>query len=323
MNNQLAFIAKVKNLHSNEKLVSIISEVLSISADAAYRRINGKTVLSYDEAIKLAQHFNISIDNNFRHKGVFFDLQNPLPISNNFEEFTNAMLSIFESDHGNTKIYYAAKDIPFYYFALLPELATFKLYYWANTIQFGNDYKKTKFNFQLNTQEQITQIQKFSDSFTTMAAVEIWNDESFQSILLQIQYYNELGYFESVTIANHLYDTVLKLIDVLETQCEEGLKVNVKKGNSTSLTSAIYKFYYNPVLYLDNSIIIEQASKLKQMLPFNAVDYLVTTDIEFISKNLNWFNKQLEKSLCYSQQAEKERRLFFTRMRKLINSFKK
>jgi len=246
-----------------------------------------------------------------------------LPISNNFEEFTNAILSIFESDHGNTKIYYAAKDIPFYYFALLPELATFKLYYWANTIQFGNDYKKTKFNFQLNTQEQITQIQKFSDSFTTMAAVEIWNDESFQSILLQIQYYNELGYFESVTIANHLYDTVLKLIDVLETQCEEGLKVNVKKGNSTSLTSAIYKFYYNPVLYLDNSIIIEQASKLKQMLPFNAVDYLVTTDIEFISKNLNWFNKQLEKSLCYSQQAEKERRLFFTRMRKLINSFKK
>jgi len=56
-----------------------------------------------------------------------------------------------------------------------------------------------------------------------MAAVEIWNDESFQSILLQIQYYNELGYFESVTIANHLYDTVLKLIDVLDTQdvCRE------------------------------------------------------------------------------------------------------
>jgi len=54
-----------QNTPKNVSLIEEVAMVLNINYDAAYRRINGKTTISIEEAILLAKHFNISLNNLF------------------------------------------------------------------------------------------------------------------------------------------------------------------------------------------------------------------------------------------------------------------
>jgi hypothetical protein len=50
-----------KNLLSQYLLVDIVSDVLDIGKDSAYRRIRGEKQLNIDEAYKLCKHFHLSL----------------------------------------------------------------------------------------------------------------------------------------------------------------------------------------------------------------------------------------------------------------------
>jgi hypothetical protein len=320
MKNQVAFFAKLKLELNSKNLAPQIAQLLSISEDSAYRRINGKSILSLDEAYQITNHFNVSIG-DYNEGGIFFKLQNSQSISSDFDGFTLALIQLFDSQNSKTQLYYTAKDIPFYYYALLPELAAFKLYYWASTTQLSANDKKNKFNLETISAEHHEQLKKVGDFFSNVQSSEIWNDETLNSILYQINYYYELDYFANNATAIKLYECLLSLLDVIETQCELGKKTKVDARLNTTPTEVDYHFYYNPILYLDNTIIIKKGDQLSQMVPYNAVDYMVTNNETFASKNYQWFGEQIKRSLCYSQNAEKERRLYFVKLRRKVQSF--
>ena len=60
---QVKFFEKLKQLlPPNISLANAISDVLEISADGAYRRMRGESVLSMDELVKLCRHYRIPPD---------------------------------------------------------------------------------------------------------------------------------------------------------------------------------------------------------------------------------------------------------------------
>ena len=64
MQNQ--FLKYLKERHNQPtSFIDEIASVLDIGYDAAYRRINLKTNLSLEEGVKLAKHFNISLNKLF------------------------------------------------------------------------------------------------------------------------------------------------------------------------------------------------------------------------------------------------------------------
>ena len=57
---QVTFFEKLKqSVPQNISLASEIADVLEISADGAYRRMRGESVLSMDELVKLCRHYKI------------------------------------------------------------------------------------------------------------------------------------------------------------------------------------------------------------------------------------------------------------------------
>ena len=66
-----------RQINGKDTIGNIISEVLSISPDAAYRRFRGETLLTIYELEKLCQTFNISLDRLFQTSSnkVLFDIQ--------------------------------------------------------------------------------------------------------------------------------------------------------------------------------------------------------------------------------------------------------
>ena len=52
-----------QKLPNNVSFIEEIADVLDVSYDASYRRLNGKTALLFEEALKLAKHYKISLNN--------------------------------------------------------------------------------------------------------------------------------------------------------------------------------------------------------------------------------------------------------------------
>ncbi|HLA55248.1 MAG TPA: helix-turn-helix domain-containing protein, partial [Flavobacterium sp.] len=66
MESQGLFLKAIrKQLPKSVSLNDEIAFVLNISYDAAHRRISSKSKFSLEEAVQLANHYNISLDNLF------------------------------------------------------------------------------------------------------------------------------------------------------------------------------------------------------------------------------------------------------------------
>ncbi|AYN02762.1 hypothetical protein [Flavobacterium sp. 140616W15] len=69
MKYQESFLKAIRSKVSKSiSLIDEVASVLEISYDASHRRISEKSKFSIDETIKLADHFNISLDNLFSKK---------------------------------------------------------------------------------------------------------------------------------------------------------------------------------------------------------------------------------------------------------------
>ena len=60
---QFQFVEKLKlATPTNQKLVDVLSDLLEVSNDSAYRRLRCETAISIDEYMKICEHFRIPLD---------------------------------------------------------------------------------------------------------------------------------------------------------------------------------------------------------------------------------------------------------------------
>ena len=121
-------------LPENMSLVDVLAELFEVSNDSAYRRIRGETSLSIDEVQKLCARFNISFDSlagNVDSESVTFKYS-PLHSEMDYISYLKSILTDLKQIAGakNKQIIYAAEDIPLFHHFRIPELATFKIFYW-------------------------------------------------------------------------------------------------------------------------------------------------------------------------------------------------
>src|ERR1041384_3901828 len=82
-------------------------------------------------------------------------------------------------------------------------------------------------------------------AYNKIPSVEIWNTECINSVISQIEFYKDSGYFASSadikTIYESLEASILHLKDMVETGCKfmPGENSQTKKNN--------FKFFYNRV----------------------------------------------------------------------------
>jgi hypothetical protein len=139
-------------------------------------------------------------------------------------------------------------------------------------------------------------------------SAEIWNDETPNSTLRQIEYYYDAGMLENAGVAQQLLDGLEALIGHIQQQAYRGFKLR------NGVEQSLYELYFNEILLLDNTIFVEADGVSHVLFSYNATDYLYTTDTAFGTEVRTWLHAQRSKSALISRVSEKERNRFFNKI---------
>ena len=113
--------------------------VLDIGYDAAYRRINSKTNLTLEESVKLARHYNMSLNKLFEvgsQNTIIAELsprlKNLSGIEDWFKQSLNSITPLTKLK--SASIIYSAKDIPIFHTLKDSLLTRYKVYVWLKDV---------------------------------------------------------------------------------------------------------------------------------------------------------------------------------------------
>ena len=322
---QQVFFNHIKGLlPPHISFVDEVAEVLNISNDSAYRRIRGEKPIALEEIKKLCIKYKISLDQllHLNSESVIFTGKLANAQNFNFELYLQDFLHQHEiiNSFEQKELLILTKDVPLHHYYNFPELAAFKYFFWMKTILHYPDYNKTVFNPSLLAESLIKTGEKILATVNKIPSTEIWNVENVNTTLRQIEYYIETNVFASKEDVLKIYDCLEKTIDHVELQAEAGYKIN-QPGKGPH-EGAPLNIYINEFSVGDNTYLIILNGKKMVFLVHTFLNYMNTNDVAFTEYTYAYFQNILHKSTLISVVGEKDRRIFFNRIRENIEAKK-
>jgi hypothetical protein len=270
---QVLFFQHLKSsLPAHISMAEHVAELLQISIDSAYRRIRGEKPISFDELQKLCSNYNISLDQfvHIQTDAIVFNGRTATATRFNFEDYLKSVLQNVEymNSFSKREMLYLNKDIPIFYHFLYPELAAFKSFFWMRSILNYPEYVNKTFNVEENINERIKQTGvQLAAAYSMLPSQEIWNIESINSTIRQIEYYKDTRVFTSRNDIITLYGCLEKTMDYIQRQAECGYKISPDGKQVNKHVS--YKMYVNEFILGDNSILAQLNKSLSlAIIPF-------------------------------------------------------
>lgn len=324
---QQAFFNAVKNtLPPHVSMVDEIAEVLHIGNDSVYRRLRGEKPINIFEMKLLCDRFHISLDHVlqihndavvFRAPGINGEVQS-------FVDYLKGILGQLKyfNSFKHKELLYFCKDMTFFHFFLFPEIASFKTFFWIKTIQSNPDYQHKSFSLKEFPFTDCFAIgQEIIREYNQIDSVELWNYESINSSISQIEYYRDAGIFSEQSDLNAVVDSLLLTLDHLQLQAERGVKF--MPGASEVSYRAPLKFYVNEVVLGSNTILVQLDETKLSIITYSVLSYLLTTDPRFNGNAFKSFNNLVSRSVLISSTGEKERNKFFRALKDKVRQLKK
>jgi hypothetical protein len=302
-----------EKLAPSASLVDVVSDLLNVSTDSAYRRIRGETPLILEETAILCRHFSLSLDTllSISSSTVAFT---PIELNNSlysFEQYLQDILKSFKyiDSHGQKNITYLTKDVPLFYHFMQRPLFAFRYFFWMKSILQHPDFIGLKFSLDYLPSHIERTGQEILKLYNQIPSTEIWNTECVNSVIGQIEYYREAGYFNSDEDVEMVYDALRKTLDHLKDQAEYGCKF--LPGENPLSKKSNYGLFYNRVVLGDNTILVETDEKKTLYLIYDVLNYMVTQDERFCQEVYAKLKMLIRRGTIISNVSEKQRSVFF------------
>lgn len=319
---QQLFFQHIKaTLPGHISLAEDIADALNISNDSAYRRIRGEKQMSFEEIKMLCAKYKVSLD-QFLHLQTdtyIFSGKLNSHTANSFSDYLENVEQnfLYFNSFAKKHIYILMKDIPPFVFFPTPELATFKYYFWMKSILDHADMKGVKFSFDDPRYVQFNAAaDRIINLYNKIPMTEIWNIESVNSTLRQINFYYESGCFQNKADVMLLYTKTSELIDHLEKQAEAGKKFRI--GTEPTSNAPEYRLFVNELILGDNTYMAELDEKRLTFLNHSVLYFVATVDERFNASMFANLQNLIKKSTPLSTFGEKERVKFFNQIRTAI-----
>ncbi len=299
-------LKEIRSKIGNQSLNDELANILNISYDAAHRRTSLKSKFSLEESLQLAKYYNISLDRFLENTDNLLVRKTKVvnkteDLHSFFENTLDILSSISFSE--NSVIYYSAKDIPFFYTLSDTPLSRFKIYVWMNLLSSKQvfipfqDFQPEPFNSKTKVLKEIYENQN---------VIELWNDMTISSILLQISFYFEIGLLQK-NGALEILEELNHLIQYIENKTE---------------TNPRFQIYQNELVHLSNDIFISNGTQSTMAIPCNMFGYLLTNDAKTCRETLNYFEHQIKNCKSLNTAGNRDRKLFFNKMYRQIEQLK-
>jgi hypothetical protein len=311
-----------EKLPPSASLADVISDLLHVSTDSAYRRIRGETPLVLEEAAVLCKQFSLSLDTLLSLKGSAVTFI-PTQLNNDhytFEQYLKDILTSFQyiDSHQQKNIIYLTKDVPLFYHFMLRPLFAFRYFFWMKSILQHPDFIGLKFSMDYLPSHIERTGQEILKLYNNIPTTEIWNTECVNSVIGQIAYYREAGYFHSEEDVETIYDALRKTLEHLKTQAEYGCKF--LPGENPLSKKNNYSLFYNRVVLGDNTIMVETDGKRTLYLIYDILNYMATQDTKFCQEVYTKMQMLIKRGTIISNVSEKQRSVFFNILLRKIPS---
>lgn len=304
-------------------LVDELAQVMDVSTDSAYRRIRGEKPISLEEIYKICVRYGLSLDNllNLKSDAFMFKGNFVNPHAFKYDEYlSNVMQQMkYMSGFNQKSMTYLAKDIPLFHHFHIREIAAFKYYFWMKTILQHPDFANKKFRLDDYPDEFYDLGLKTLYYFNQFDSEELWNIESINSTIRQIDYHYDSNIFSNSEEVYILYEAVEKLISHLEYQATEGYKFSV---DNLKKPLGKYQMYFNEILILEGNILVTLDGAKNAFLIHNVLNFLLTNDVRFCDNMYEHIQNLKRKSTLISTVSERERSRFFKYLRQRIETRK-
>ena len=317
---QQLFQAIKSRLASDASVSDEIAALLNISTDSAYRRMRGEKQITFEELHKIATHYRISLDQlmNIQTGGFMFQGNLLNPKTHRYDAYLTGMMHniAYFNSFKKKEFYYLCKDTPIFHYYNSREIAAFKYFFWMGTLIYFPEFRNKKVSLDDYPDEMFEIGKKIVGFYNQVDTHELWNIESLNSTLHQIEYYLDNDLFESDEDALRVYEGTEKVLEHVEEQAKLGYKFNIDDPEKKPLGK--YYMYYNEVVLLDNSMLIMLDNTKMAMVPHTAINYMMTRDLAYCENYSQYVLNLIRRSTLISEVSEKERSRFFRRMRERI-----
>ena len=318
---QQQLFAEIKRkIGDASSVVDEVAKLLDISTDSAYRRIRGEKTISLDELYTLCTHYKISLDQMMEIQTGGFMFQGNLLNSKTFKfdaYMTNMMHTMaYFNSYKEKKFYLLWKDIPIFHHFHFREIAAFKYYFWMNTLMNLPEFKNKKIKLNEYPDSLFEAGQKVLAFYNQIDCYELWNFESVNSTMRQIEYYRDSQLFESDEDVLKIYVALERLLGHLEKQAELGYKF--RHDDPEKKPAAQVHMYINEMFLLDNHMLVILDGSKQVIVPHTATNYMMSRDINFCENFHQYILNLLQRSTQISEVSEQERTRFFRIFRERI-----
>jgi len=297
-----------------------VAKLLNISTDSAYRRIRGEKSITFEELEILVVNFNISLDQlmNIPTGGTLFQGNYVNPKTYRFDQYLTGVLRTmtYFNSFKSKELYISCKDMPIFHHFHFRELASFKWFFWMKTYLQFPEFAKRKFKFTDYTDDFFLLDQEVLSHYLILPSTEIWNLESMNIVLRQIEFYRDGQVFESDEDILRLYEAVEKTWDHLERQAALGYKF--KHNDPEKKPLGEFKMYFNEVHLGDNSMQVLLDNVKMSIVVHTTFNYMMTRDVPFTENMYSYMQNLMKRSTLISEVSEKERSRFFRIIRDRI-----
>ncbi len=298
-------------------LAEELAELLNVSTDSAYRRIRGEKALSLEELQQICVRYGLSADQLLGLGQEGFTFTGALMRHEDFR-FDVYLQSIirqvkYMSSFKEKKMYFLCKDIPIFYHYLNREIAAFKHYVWMKGIFNAPELVGRKFSLEQYPEELFALGKEALALYNTIDSVEIWNIESINSTMRQIDYYQDAGLFENEQDVVRIYEGFEQLLSHLDLQASKGHKLDAEGAPAGRL-----EMYLNEMIIGDNSILAELDGVRLSFLVHTVINPMLTRDHRFCDTLFDSMQSLMKRSTLISSVSERERARFFAHLKKRI-----
>ena len=306
-------------------LVDAVAEILHISSDSAYRRIRGETPVVLDEARELCRHYKLSLDQvlNVQSGATLFqnvriDLKNY-----SYEKYLTDIIKQLKyiGSFIHKEIIYLTKDMPLFHNFYYKPLIAFRYFFWMRNIIQHPDFQNREFELNCVSPEIEKLSRELAIAYNQVSSSEIWNTESINSAILQIEFYKDSGYFSSAADIKTVYESLEETFVHLKQQVEFGRKFMPEENPESKKDN--FKFFFNRVILGDNTIIVVTDRVKTVFINYDVLNYMFTRDEAFCNPCYDDLQQMMKKSTQISQTSEKQRNIFFNIMLNKISERKK
>jgi BetR domain len=313
-------------LPPGQSLADVIGAALHLSNDSTYRRLRGETPLTVDELSMLCSAFNVSADqllNLAKENLVMFEVNRARPAPYTFAEFVANVLNDLKTlkEAGVDNFIYASKDLPLFQSFAIPEFFAFKFHFWMHIIIRDPAFKEKPFEKTIASNELLNMVRECNLLYNQLPSTELWNSESINSTLSQIDYYRHQQYFGSSADLKALYDMLDQLLLHVEKQAEFGSKFMPNENPEHRPEN--YQLFYNKIVLSDNTMLVQCGNRKLAIINYGVLHYLACHNQAFCLTVEEDLKNMIRLSTKLSIENVRQRTKFFNEMHEKVAMYRK